>query len=102
MLTKIYGSSDDLVEIDGIHSDEIGCYEKNVRIVFRDGTKILVGYSKPGLGVWWIKVEKRGTAEQKLTICQDEDAEIYSDIFEIDSTIRGWAIVKKERGGEDE
>jgi hypothetical protein len=27
----------------------------------------------------------KGDAKQKLTICDDEDAEIYSDIFEIDA-----------------
>ena len=100
-MIKVYGCSDDLVEIEGNYEDEIVCYDRNVRIVFRDGTKILVGYGKPGLGVWWIKVEKQGTAKQALTICEDEDAEIYSDIFEIDSPILGWVILKKEGGGED-
>lgn len=101
-MTKIYGYSDDLVEIEYSNGggDEIGCYNRNVRIAFRDGTKILVGYGKPGLGVWWIKVEKQGTAKQTLTICEDEDAEIYSDIFEIDSPILGWVILEKEGGGE--
>jgi hypothetical protein len=102
-MIKVYGYSDDIVEIE--HSKggvtEIDCYERNVRIAFRDGTKILVGYCKPDLGVWWIVVEKQGTAPQKLTICEDEDAEIYSDIFEIDSPILGWVILKKEGGGEE-
>ena len=102
-MIKVYGYSDDIVEIE--HSNggatEIDCYERNVRIVFRDGTKILIGYCKPGLGVWWIEVEKQGTAKQTLTICEDEDAEIYSDIFEIDSPILGWVILKKEGGGEE-
>lgn len=99
-MIRVYGYSDDLVEIEGAFADEIGCYNRNVRIAFRDGTKILIGYGKPGLGVWWIVVEKQGTAPQKLTVCEDEDAEIYSDIFEIDSPILGWVILEKEGGGE--
>lgn len=102
-MIKVYGYSDDVVEIVNSNGGgtEIDCYERNVRIAFRDGTKILIGYCKFGLGVWWIKVEKQGIAKQTLTICENEDAEIYSDIFEIDSSILGWVILKKEGGGGD-
>ena len=89
-MVKIYGCSDDLVEIEGdleYPEDEIGCYESSVRIWFNDGTIILIGYPKEGMAVWWIRVETQGTAKQNLRICEDEDAEIYSDIFEIDATI---------------
>lgn len=66
MMLKIYGCSDDLVEIDGTKykHDEIGCFDHDVRIRFTDGTVIRVGYPKDGLAVWWIEVEKQGTAEQ--------------------------------------
>ena len=50
-----------------------------------DDTVIEVEYGKDGKGIWKIEVTHRGNAEQKLTICNDEDAEIYSDIFEIDA-----------------
>lgn len=88
-MVKIYGCSDDLVEIEGSKypEDEIGCYDSDVKIWFSDGTEIEIGYCKPGMGVWWINVLKQGTATQTLTICEDEDAEIYSDIFEIDAEI---------------
>lgn len=97
-MTKIYGASDDLVEIEGstYKEDEIGCYEHDVRIRFFDGTVIRVGYPKEGLAVWWIEVEKQGTAEQKLTICEDEDARIYSDVFEIDSEIKSHSVIKQK------
>lgn len=96
-MVKIYGASDDLVEIEGSQykEDEIGCYDRDVRITFEDGTIIRVGYSKPGMGIWWIKKEIQGPANQRLTICEDEDAEIYSDIFEIESEIlMHWVIPK--------
>lgn len=89
-MVKVYGASDDLVEIEGSEykDDEIGCYNSDVVIIFEDGTKIRVGYPKSGLAVWWVKVEVRGSAEQTLKECADEDAEIYSDIFEIDSEVK--------------
>ena len=95
-MIKIYGCSDDLVEIENsaYKEDEIGCYDQDVRIRFVDGTTIRVGYSKPELAVWYIVVEKQGTAKQMLTICDDEEAKIYSDIFKIDSEVKGHSLIK--------
>lgn len=96
-MVKVYGCSDDLVEIENstYKEDEIGCYDSDVRIRFLDGTVIRVGYSKPNLAVWWIVVEKQGTANQTLTICEDEEADIYSDIFVIDSEIKSHSVIKQ-------
>ena len=49
-MIEIRGASDDLVEIYGscYREDEIGCWEKDVRIRFLDGTIIRVGYPKGG------------------------------------------------------
>lgn len=99
-MIKIYGCSDDLVEIEGsdYKEDEIGCYGHDVRIRFNDGTIIRTGYSKPNIAVWYIVVENKGTANQELQICEDEDSDIYSDIFIIDSEIVKHSLVKqKER-----
>lgn len=84
-MIRIYGASDDLVEIEGseYQENEIGCFDSQVRIWFKDGTVILVGYPKEDTAVWWIKVENRGVGYWRLTECDDEDAEIYSDIFEM-------------------
>ena len=97
-MVKVYGASDDLVEIENskYKEDEIGCYEHDVRIRFFDGTVIRVGYPKDGLAIWWVEIEKQGTAEQKLTICYDKDARIYSDIFEIDSEIKSHSVIKQK------
>lgn len=50
-MVKFYGCSDDLVEIENskYKEDEIGCYGKDVRIRFIDGTVIRVGYPKKTL-----------------------------------------------------
>lgn len=88
-MVKIYGASDDLIEIEGFQNgfDEIDCYDEKVEIDFLDGTIISIVYGKPNLAVWGIKVLREGKANHTLTICEDEEAEIYSDIFEIDSDI---------------
>ena len=98
MMLKIYGCSDDLVEIDGTKykHDEIGCFDHDVWIRFTDGTVIRVGYPKDGLAVWWIEVEKQGTAEQRLTVCMDEDAQIYSDIFQIAAEVKSHSVIKQK------
>ncbi len=99
-MVKVYGCSDDLVEIEGTKymDDEIGCYNCDVSIWFTDGTEILVSYGKPGYGgVWGITVENEGSAEQKLTECFDEDADIYSDIFEIDAEVESHAVIDTVR-----
>lgn len=89
-MVKVYGASDDLCEIEGskYEQDEIGCYDSTVEIGFTDGTRILVSYPKtPELAIRKIEVLTKGTADSRLTECFDEDAEIYSDIFEIDAEI---------------
>ena len=88
-MIRIYGCSDDLVEIEGskYKEDEIGCYDRDVRIWFEDGTVIRVGYPKKCGAIWGIWVENDGPSKHELIMCYDEDADIYSDIFEIDSEI---------------
>lgn len=86
-MVRVYGYSDDNLVLDGAPypADEIGCFEQDVIVFFDDGTRIRAGYCKPNLGVWYIKVEKQGTAKQKLTECFDEDSPLYSDVFEIEA-----------------
>lgn len=97
-MVKVYGASDDLVEIEGTSykHDEIGCFEHDVRIRFVDGTVIRVGYPKEGMAVWWIEIEKQGNAPHSLQCCEDEDARIYSDIFEIDAEVKSHSVIKQK------
>lgn len=83
-MTRVYGYSDDNVVFG---DDEIGCYCEDVVIAFDDCTIIRVGYGKKDLAVWWIEVAHKGSKEHALSICTDEDADIYSDIFEIDADV---------------
>ena len=97
---KVYGTSDDLVELEGskYQENEIGCYGSEVIIAFDDGAVIRVSYGKPEGAIWEIALLKRGTAGNAVFICHDEDDEIYSDIFETDAEVRShWVI---DRGAE--
>lgn len=98
-MLKVYGYSDDLVEIEGAEypNDEIDCFEHDVRVKFKDGTSIRIGYNKPNLAVWWIQVENRGTATQSLTECFDPDATPYSDVFTIDSEIQSVRKISRKK-----
>lgn len=96
-MVRVYGMSDDLVEIEGAEYpyDEVGCFDSDVRIWFDDGTVICVGYGKQNLGVWFIEVEEEGSANNELFICEDEDEEIYSDIFDIDANFLRCEVIHK-------
>ena len=99
-MIKVYGYSDDNLVLDGAPypADEIGCFEQDVIVEFDDGTRIRAGYPKKDIGVWYVKVEKKGTAPQKLIECFDEDAELYSDLFEIDANYVEHRKVASTRG----
>lgn len=81
-MVRVYGHSDDIVAIENSNYefDEIGCYCSNVRILFTDGTVILVSYD----GCWYIEVEVKGTAEQYLGPNFLKD---YTDVFAIDAEV---------------
>lgn len=107
-MTKVYGYSDDLVAISGssYKEDEIGCFNKDVRIRFTDGTAILVGYPKHLMsgekaGIWGIEIEKKGTAIYRLEICDDENADLYSDVFYINAEIKSHSVIKKRDENND-
>lgn len=95
-MISVKGYSDDLIEYG---AKEVDCFEKDVRIRFSDGTVIRCGYGKGNLGIWWIEIEKYGTAKFKLVTCDDEEAEIYSDQFEIEAEVAGVSIVKEKYPG---
>jgi len=98
--TKVYGCSDDLIEICGEINAEHGCSgtadkEQGVLVVFSDGTLLEVKYAKDSKDIWGIRVVERGTLFEKLDICTDEDAEIYSDIAYFNQGLK-WAYCASE------
>lgn len=95
-MVKVYGYSDDIVVIE--HQEgvctEIDCYDSEVVITFEDGTVILVGYGKLDKAIWWIRITTGGSAFCDLIPCEDEDADIYSDVFEIDAEAVLWNLLE--------
>jgi hypothetical protein len=79
--TRIYGASDDLIEFEGDVFGETGGGDEPALIVCSDGTILTVAYGKPGLGgVWGVTLIQPGTLFDRIEVCADEDAKIYSDI----------------------
>lgn len=81
--TRVYGTSDDLMEFEGDVSAEVVCYnlskEKPLAMFFSDGTVLHGYYNKNNAGIWGIDVVEKGSLFDRIEICTDEDAEPYSD-----------------------
>jgi hypothetical protein len=94
-MVKVYGYSDDLVIVEGPNPKEIECYRKQTKIFFEDGTIIKVQYPKRNIGVWEIELIEKGKAPFSLSVCNDENARIYSDVFTIDARIKDFTVEDK-------
>jgi len=102
MKTKIYGASDDLIEIEGEVSDEIGCYNDTKKnIVCSDGTRVKIDYD----GNWGITVIETGSlfdkivlgspAEEPHTDPDAKDCSAYSDVLILKEGIEWVRIGRK-------
>ena len=102
MTTRIYGSSDDLIEFDGDFRGEVGCYgtderERGVLVVVDDGTLLEVKYGKGGAGIWGVSLLKRGGLFDRIDQCDDEEADPYSDVAWFrDGVKKAWAAKERE------
>ena len=84
-MTKVYGASDDLIEFEGDVSGEVSKYgtdddNQGVLLFFSDGTILEVKYGKLGRAIWGVTLHKQGDLFDRIEPCDDEDADIYSDI----------------------
>ena len=100
MATKIYGSSDDLIEFEGDVYGEVDHYgtDESTRgdlIFCSDGSLLEIKYGKADMGIWGITVLSAGALFQKIETCMDEDAKIHSDIALFNDGLK-WAYVAKE------
>ena len=102
MKTKIYGASDDLIEIEGAVEDEIGCYFKpKANITCSDGTTGNIAYD----GNWNIIIKEKGSLFEKLVLGNpaeephtDEDCKglsAYSDVLVLKEGIEWIKIGRK-------
>ena len=100
MTTKIYGTSDDLIEFEGDIYDEIGAYEAQDKgILLSDGTVLECSYPKtPDLGVWGFKLIRAGSLFDRIEECNDEDAEVYSDVVYFKEGLTDfWEIIPEHK-----
>ena len=85
MGTKIYGTSDDLIEFEGECHGEIECYGTNrqqggILLLISDGTILEVKYGKLDQAIWEVKLFKAGPLFDRIELCIEENATPYSDI----------------------
>ncbi len=100
MATRLYGESDDLVEMDGDVRGEVGAFgtddrEQGVLIICDDGTLLEIKYGKAGMGIWGITLIKPGTLFDRIEYCTDENAKIDSDIVYFKDGLK-WAYAARE------
>lgn len=74
MKTKMYGASDDLIEIEGNISEELDCHSEK-KFEFSDGTYGVISYN----GDWNIELRQEGVLFDKLIISNDEIGHTDSD-----------------------
>ena len=106
MSTRVYGASDDLIEFEGDLRGEVGCYGSGeevdalgVLVAFSDGTVLAIRYGKLGFGgVWSIACLHQGALFDRIVVCNDEDADPYSDVAHFkDGQLHAWAAREAER-----
>ncbi len=86
-MLKIYGYSDDLVEIEGHITDEVDLYDQIATLTFSDGTVAEVRYGDNG--VWKINVIEQGSKFNRLETCLVDDGKAdYSDVLYMDDDVR--------------
>lgn len=94
-MIKIYGSSDDLIEIDG---DIRGAFylqnsDENSYLGLSDGTLISVLYDSDG--IWRFNVLRKGLSNIKK-VDLDLEADEYSEVLEVDGKI-SWVLYGQDK-----
>ena len=105
MLTRIYGASDDLIEIDGQIIDEVDAYsasDEPVKFKTSQGTKGTIMYD----GEWKITIKEEGSDfvkviesvgdDNKHTEENTKDVPPYSDVIILDGDLE-WVKVKGKK-----
>lgn len=90
---KVYGASDDLIEIDGDVVEEFTWYtdDEPAYLGFSDGTVLRIIYDKTAL--WKIMIINKGTATvEKVFEATDSDGDEYSDIVVLKDEKIDWVM----------
>ena len=90
IMIKVYGSSDDLIEIEGNITKEFDAsYDKDVNdyLFFSDGTVLKIVYGEDDKPFWNIRVLVQGECILNHKKATDEDSD-YSDVVTINGNIK--------------
>lgn len=92
--SRMYGASDDLVELDGECLGELGKYgtseDEPVMVAFSDGTVANIWYGDEG--IWKIRLLNKGLMYAGLEQCTDSEADPYSDVLTfLPGKLRAWS-----------
>ena len=101
MKVKVYGASDDLIELDGDLREELNPHrhadDDFAYLAFGDGTVLSVTYAKDGC--WRVKRVCVGAAHYEKKEAEGADTDSYSDIVTLDGDLKycvfGDQIVRK-------
>lgn len=79
---KIYGASDDLIEVEGDFSEEIGCYiqDDTKYISISDGTLLEVRYDSFGRWKFCLISKSKFGTKVNIKIFANDDEDNYSDV----------------------
>lgn len=94
-MLRIYGASDDLIEIEGDDNDEIGAYDTTKYLHFDTGHILKVWY--PDDGIWKVEMVRGGRGPCEIVTCNDPDADPYSDVATIAEATK-WCATEKPDG----
>jgi hypothetical protein len=99
-MTKVYGTSDDLIEFSGDVDGEVGKSGTDddahgVMVIFNDGTILEVKYGKADMGIWGITLLNVGNLFDRIDPCMDEKADPYSDVAHFKDGLK-WAYAATE------
>lgn len=93
MKVKIYGSSDDLIEVEGSVTEEFN--GDNAFLAFSDGTVLHIKCTKDG--IWRITPARRGTSTYtKTTEVISDDENGYSDVVNLEGDNLKWVALASE------
>lgn len=100
MATEVYGTSDDLIEVDGDVRGEVSYFgtddwDRGVLLMCGDATVLEVRYGKGGAGLWGITVLRKGSKLLEVEQCDDEDAERHSDVARFSDGLK-WVYAATE------
>jgi len=103
MSIKVYGASDDLIEISGDIEEEFSLYDGEANVAFSDGTLLNIRYDTNG--IWRIAPLAHGSGTLAIHQCaiagEDEDCDEYTDVA-ILHALSGekfkWVVVGGEAG----